>query len=254
MICREILEMIEQQMYIKKIQQLKDEEYSWTSGRESSKKYAEVHFKRHNKIISFCKKYKPGKKTRVLDIGRSNLSVLLSNYYSSLTTLGFDLADDDGGHRELSPIENCDHIVFDLNRSEFVEEWPAINEKFDLIVFSETVEHLPIAPEFVLLFLNSLLNKDGVLILTTPNAASIIKRRILLFGKNPFERIRFNLNNPGHFREYTKDEVIQFAKKTDYTIEYCKTINFALSKGMIYVPIIGLFGDFNCDIVAILRK
>lgn len=240
--------------YLRKIKLLKSKEYSWTSGNDSAIKYAEVHQKRHNRILSLCKKYMPDVENNILDVGRSNLSVLLSKHYKSLTTLGLGLEQDDGGHRELEPLEDHKHIVFDLNRSEYVNEWPICKEKFDLIVFSETIEHLPVAPEFPLLFLQSLLKKDGLLLLTTPNAASILKRRDLLFGTNPFERIRFNLNNPGHFREYTRKEILQLAISTNFKVEYCKTINFALSKSMLYIPILGFLGDFNCDIVAILRK
>lgn len=240
--------------YSEKIAKFKQEEYSWTSGNMSAAKYAEVHKKRHHKILTFCKKYRPEKNIEVLDIGRSNLSVLLAQYYNSLTTLGFDLMSDDGGHRELTPLEYCDHLIFDLNRSEHVNEWIKLDKQFDLIVFSETIEHLPIAPEYPLLFLKSLLKEDGILIITTPNAASIEKRRELLLGRNPFERIRFNLNNPGHFREYTKKEMIQLGKDTGFKIEYCNTLNFALSLSMYYIPVLGLFGDFNCDIVAVFRK
>ncbi len=240
--------------YFRIIKALKDKEYSWTSGNDSAVKYAEVHEKRHNKIVSLCKKYKSDVNINVLDVGRSNLSVLLSKYYKSLTTLGHGLDSDDGGHRELEPLEDNKHIVFDLNRSEYVNEWPVVDEKFDLIIFSETIEHLPVAPEYPLLFLQSLLKENGLLVLTTPNGASILKRMTLLFGENPFERIRFNLNNPGHFREYTRKEILHLAINTKFKVEYCKTTNFALSKSMLYIPMLGILGDFNCDIVAILRK
>lgn len=243
-----------QEVYFNKIKKLKDEEYSWTSGVDSSTQYAKIHLKRHKKILSLCKKLKPQKDINVLDIGRSNLSVILSEYYDSLTTMGFDLNNDDGGHREQKPLENIDHIVFDLNRSEYVNEWPSLEYKFDLIVFSETVEHLPVAPEFVMLFLRSILKDKGLLILTTPNATSIEKRKKMLFGENPFEKIRFNLNNPGHFREYTKREIMQLGKDIDFNVKLCKTVNFALSKSMLYIPFIGLFGDFNCDIIAVFEK
>jgi len=55
--------------------------------------------------------------------------------------------------------------------------------------------------------LSSLLKPGGILLVTAPNAAALSKRIKMLLGYNPFERIRFYLQNPGHFREYTLSEL-----------------------------------------------
>jgi hypothetical protein len=89
-----------------------------------------------------------------------------------VTSLGLPLENDDGGHREVNNISHLDHISFDLNKSDNIKLWPdEYANKFDLIIFSETIEHLHIAPEYCLNFLHYLLNNDsGKIILTTPNA------------------------------------------------------------------------------------
>jgi len=63
------------------------------------------------------------------------------------------------------------------------------------------------------------LNNGGRVILQTPNAVALHKRLKMLIGKNPYERIRENNSNPGHFREYTKKEIMEYAKNTGFKIK-----------------------------------
>jgi hypothetical protein len=66
-----------------------------------------------------------------------------------------------------------------------------------------------------LLLLSSLLREGGKIVLSTPNAAALHNRLRLLRGVNPFERIRYYDRNPGHFREYTADELRSMAEAAD---------------------------------------
>ena len=118
------------------------------------------------------------------------------------------------------------HIAFDLNTSIDVAGWPRDKVRFDLIVCAETIEHLHTPPEFALMMLGSLLKPDGLLLVTTPNACGITRRLKLLFGTNPFERIRYYSRNPGHFREYTRDEMIEMGGTVGLDVRECRTINF----------------------------
>jgi len=95
-----------------------------------------------------------------------------------------------------------------------------------LIVFSETIEHLYTSPQIVLAFLAKLLRPGpgaGILI-QTPNAASFWKRVRLLLGHNPYELIRTDRQNPGHFREYTMRELEDYAMQAGFRVwfrEHC---------------------------------
>lgn len=177
-----------------------------TCGIGSEKKYNEIHGARFDGILSLCKRYAPDSSARVLDIGRSRLSERLLRFYPNLQTLGFDLQSDDGGHRESNDMTLVPHIAFNLLDSSRVSSWPNCGS-FDLIVFSEVLEHIAIAPEYVLAMLASLLSDSGILICTTPNAAAFKKRIMLALGRNPYERLRFYALNPGHVREYTRNEL-----------------------------------------------
>jgi 2-polyprenyl-3-methyl-5-hydroxy-6-metoxy-1,4-benzoquinol methylase len=191
--------------------QLMKVEKAQTSSDASRQYYVDLHKERFADILQVCQSYVANPSARVLDVGRSEFTANLLKLYSNVTTLGIDLSTDDGGHREVSRLETVPHIAFDLLNSDQVDEWPE-SGAFDLIVLSEVLEHLSVAPEFVFAFLHSLLADSGILICTTPNAADVAKRVRLACGRNPFERLRLYSPNPGHIREYTRHELCQIAQ------------------------------------------
>lgn len=170
--------------------------------------YFKFHRKRYNYLLSLLKEY-VSLDSNILDIGRSPLTALLyKRGYKNLTTLGFPLSKT---HLDKKVPEMIPHIIFDLNDCKNREKWIKL-PKFDLIIFAEVLEHLHVAPEYVMEFLKSGLENGGYIILQTPNAVSIGKRLKMLFGIHPFEMIRKG-DDPGHIREYTKKELIQLGKK-----------------------------------------
>ena len=239
--------------YKKIIGELVENENLRTCGRKTVDLYAEHHKKRFSTTFNTCKKYIPNRKSNILDIGRSNLTSLLSDYYENVFSLGFDMKLDLGGHRENVTIKDVPHIVFDLNHSNDVDKWPNYPDKFDLIVFCETLEHISSAPEFILLMFKYLLKPNGKLILTTPNAVSFHKRVILLFGKNHIEKIRFNLLNPGDYRQYICEEIIEIATNCGLTITDCYNINFNKSKYGL-VRLIQKIPQLKDSIMAVISK
>lgn len=182
-----------------------------TCGEESRRNYLSMHQARFADILRLGRRFVPDSSARVLDVGRSELTAHLRGFYGDVHSLGLDPAADDGGHRELKAMDAVPHITFDLLRSDSVCEWPDCG-RFDLIVFSEVIEHLSIAPEYTLALLHALLTEKGVLICTTPNAVDIAKRLRMVSGRNPYERLRLYTLNPGHIREYTRQELCAIAE------------------------------------------
>lgn len=188
-----------------------DAEKANTCGEESRQFYLAMHQERFADILRLSRRYVPDPSGRVLDIGRSELTSYLSKFYKNVHSMGLDPNLDDGGHREVSSLDTVPHIVFDLLHADRVATWPSCGH-FDLIVFSEVIEHICLAPEYIFAALRSLLTDKGVLICTTPNAADIAKRLRLLMGRNPYERLRLYAMNPGHVREYTARELREIAE------------------------------------------
>lgn len=184
--------------------------------RIGSHDYRAYHRRRYSYILDLARSWRPERESSVLDVGRSPLSGMLLSHYAKVTTLGFPLEitatqpHDGGVAAGISGQKFATHIVYDLNDAQYGTPIPT-SEKFDLILFCETIEHVYTAPELVMFSLSQILAPDGLLICQTPNAASLDKRLQMLFGRNPFERIRVNRENPGHYREYTRGELCEIA-------------------------------------------
>jgi SAM-dependent methyltransferase len=173
-----------------------------------NKGYLAYHAPRFRFLLELVQQYLPRSATRALDIGPSPFSDLLRDRLTCpVDTLGLELEDAGQSGRV--------HHHADLNAPGSIQNTP---QRYDLIVFAEVLEHLHTSPAVVLAALRSLLTQDGILILQTPNAASFPKRLKLLAGWNPYELIRVDQSNPGHFREYTLSELLRYAEQTNLEV------------------------------------
>lgn len=156
--------------------------------------YVRTHARRYALLLDIVRDLNPGK---ILVVGPSYESALLREAFpaAAVNTLGwFD-------HR--FPLrEGEQHTEFDLTGAEYPEL-----ELHDLIVCAEVIEHLHVSPVPVLRFLADALAPGGRLVLQTPNATALPKRLHMLLGRNPYEPIRNEPSNPGHFHEYTVTEL-----------------------------------------------
>ena len=136
---------------------------------------------------------------RILDVGRSRCTSLLHETFGApVDNLGFD--------PEGPTPEGCSYR-FDLNDAQHPDRWRTDLPPYSIVVLAEVLEHLYTAPSLVLRFVASLIEPGGRLVLQTPNALSLAKRVKPWLGIHPYERIRENPENPGHFREYTAREL-----------------------------------------------
>jgi hypothetical protein len=148
---------------------------------------------------------------RLLDVGRSPLTEMIAGRTGRpVDSLGFE--------PDASLPSGRQHR-FDLNDAQHRERWRLDLGPYDVIVLAEVIEHLYTAPELVLAYLRELLVPGGLLFVQTPNAAALWKRRMLLRGKNPYERIRLDPGDPGHFREYTAAELREILAAAGFAVE-----------------------------------
>jgi SAM-dependent methyltransferase len=169
-------------------------------GSSPNRGYEAFHRPRFDFLLGVLESHLPKSNARVLDIGRSPLTSLLAEKLAvRVDCLGLE---PDG-----SLPEGGRQYCFDLNDTQHRERWRLALGPYDVVVFAEVIEHLHTAPELVLAYLHELLVPGGLLLVQTPNAVSLRKRVKLAMGLNPFERIRVDISNPGHFREYTAGEL-----------------------------------------------
>lgn len=95
----------------------------------------------------------------------------------------------------------------DLNN----ESLPWDDSTFDIVIFSEVMEHLLISPLSPLMEMARVLKNGGYLIITTPNAASFAHIVFLLSGRHFMPELEDTVMTAdpdiGHIREYTLNEI-----------------------------------------------
>lgn len=179
-------------------------------------RYWSLHRQRFEWVGEFaCRNAPDNEDYRLLDVGNSFQTVLLKELlpYSQVDTIGFY-------DYRFSAGEASSHMEMDLNDAYYPEKWPKLQgEGYDLIVFAEVLEHLYTSPEQVFNCLRTLLRSGGRILVQTPNAAALKKRLKLLRGKNPYEQIRLERTNPGHFRELTVGDLKRYADKCGLEVE-----------------------------------
>jgi SAM-dependent methyltransferase len=186
-----------------------------TSAGEKDRKpnagYVAFHRPRFAFLLQILRENLGGQNRRILDIGRSHLTGMIGR--------GLNIHVDSLGLEPDEELSTGRHYCFDLNDTQYPDRWRGGLPQYDVVVFAEVIEHLYTAPELVLKFLWQLLVPGGLLLLQTPNAVSLGKRVKLALGANPFERIRADRLNPGHFREYTLQELIDILRCSQFSVE-----------------------------------
>jgi trans-aconitate methyltransferase len=192
-----------------------DSRFSSRSIRGADRGYTAYHAPRFAHVLDTLAHHGLSAESRVLDIGRSRLTELIHERFGcQVDSLGFGPD---------APTPEGRHFSFDLNRSQRREYWRSDLPRYDAIVMAEVIEHLYTAPQLVLAFLRTLLAPGGLLLIQTPNAADLTRRIKLILGRNPYEMIRTDDTNPGHFREYTRAELRQLAEAAGLTVERMQT-------------------------------
>jgi SAM-dependent methyltransferase len=180
--------------------------------------YHAFHAPRYAYVLAVLARQHVNAASRVLDIGSSRLTDLIHQRFGCrVDSLGF------GPDRTL---ERGRHFELDLNRTQDPASCREDLPTYDVVVMAEVLEHLHTAPQLVLRFVRRLLAPGGLLVLQTPNAAGISKRVKLLFGRNPFDAIREDPSDPGHFREYTLAELAALACQAGFRVERTTTASY----------------------------
>jgi trans-aconitate methyltransferase len=175
--------------------------------------YLRTHRRRYAVLLALVESLAP---RRVLVVGPSFESALLRERFPDATVNTLGWLD----HR--FPLREGErHVELDLNAHEHPEL-----EQHDVVVCCEVIEHLHVPPSPVLRFLATGLVPGGHLVLQTPNATALPKRIRMLLGRNPYEPIRSEPGNPGHFHEYTVPELRAAVEGAGLEITRLLTANY----------------------------
>lgn len=173
--------------------------------------YDDMHKRRYQILMAYCRRFIPNRDSRVLEIGASGFTRALAERYPNLDVLG--LAEDRDYFTEF-PLAEENFIPFDLSKTQFPELWIETRQ-YNAIVYAEVIEHLFCPPESSLQFLAEQLLPGGVIVCQTPNGLSLEKRLRMAAGFPPFDRI-----GAKHFREFSREELYDAGQAASLAVEH----------------------------------
>ncbi|MBN1846920.1 MAG: class I SAM-dependent methyltransferase [Sedimentisphaerales bacterium] len=112
---------------------------------------------------------------------------------------------------------------------------PLADASFDVILFTEILEHIFAPPTEILRELFRILRPGGTLILSVPNLATLVRRIKFLFGRSPLdppdEQMKLDwVHGHGHIREYTRQEIIGLLRNCHFRIDRCEYLESATDR------------------------
>lgn len=154
---------------------------------------------RYQAIIQECAALLDDEPRSVLDIGGGQHALLLKVLYGDKVTV----ADLPGPHLEYLRSLGVETVHWNLcsNEQPFVR-------RFDLVIFSEVIEHLPVPAHQVFARIRQALKPRGVLVCTTPNLYRLRNVVYMIMGKRIYDYFRIETNRGlGHVIEYSSDHL-----------------------------------------------
>ncbi|MGI5841290.1 MAG: class I SAM-dependent methyltransferase [Patescibacteria group bacterium] len=189
-----------------------------------NKKYYDIHINRFSFILNTVKNLKLPPQSQVLDVG-----CYPPHLFNSFLELGFQVKGVSSSHETIKAKN-----IYPINIE--TDNLPFEDNSFDLIVFSEVLEHLIEYPSLFFNEVSRVLKKNGYFLLTTPNALRTQNIFLLLLKQNIYPpldqfkstKLASHTIYHRHNREYTLSELINiFPKNIMTTIKASCFISFS---------------------------
>jgi SAM-dependent methyltransferase len=127
--------------------------------------------------------------------------------------------DEGEGEQFLDNPESGEHLRFNFTHHN-IDACPLpFDEKFDVILFCEVLEHLTIDPMRALLHIKNALQENGYLILSTPNVNRLENVARIISGSNIYDPYSGYGYYGRHNREYNKHELFTLLNHLGFEVE-----------------------------------
>lgn len=158
----------------------------------------------------------------VLDIGTTPFTFFLKESFPSYAIATLDKTDHMKNRCDLARIR---HRSCDLDDGII----PFKNESFDVVIFTEVLEHVFCPPSKIMWEVRRVLRPSGLLILSVPNIAKLTNRLKLLLGRQilqgpELQMKKEGIHGHGHIHEYTKEEIVSICKYSGLEVIKSKII------------------------------
>lgn len=161
--------------------------------------YYNSHLERIKESLYILKPYLKNIKN-ILNIGYSDFDIFLKDYFKNSNV--YYLIPE---QKNINIKEN-NYIKGNICSTDF-----NLKNKYDLIIFTEVLEHLFCDDDIVLENIKKIMSFGGLLLISVPNALTFSHRLNVLTGKNIYWNKKDIINGVyggyGHIREYTVEEI-----------------------------------------------
>jgi len=147
---------------------------------------------------------------KLLDIGCGDGTITQEFKKLGFQTFGFDTAPD--------PLASAREKGIEVAEGNWESGLPYENESFDVIFAGEAIEHVFDVTKF-LSEISRVLKSNGILVVTTPNLASLEDRFKFLFGKNPTHATPIHEYLQYHIRPFTKDSLKKSMQRCGFRVQ-----------------------------------
>jgi len=146
-----------------------------------------------------------------------------------------------------------------LRKYEFMEDEIKTLGAFNLLLFLEVIEHIPLPAVEVLERLRGGILPGGYLLLTTPNLPSLRNRLTVLRGRSPLgEFLRYPEGSFSHLREYDLPEILDAFRRSGFEIVRAELVtvgHYAVRlRGLIYRTLVNLVPGWREKIFVLARR
>ncbi len=182
---------------------------------DNEKEYFQIHISRYQYILNQVKNLYPNPKgLKSLDIG-----CYPPHIFDSLNNMGFETYGISSLH-EKSQRPNVSALNIESDKLPFESNY------FDLIIFTEVLEHLKTDPTDLFKEIKRVLKPNGAFIITTPNAVRSQNIFRILTGKNIYfsiDQLKNSDEKSGtiyhrHNREFTLNEILELLNQSGLKI------------------------------------
>lgn len=191
-------------------------------------------------IADVMTRFAPGPKVRIFDVGCFNgyVSLLFKLLGYQVTGTDVCLLEE---HRTLFQAAEIEFVCSNMNDLNPFEKLAA--ESVDVVIIAQVIEHILNYPLGLIRGLAELMRPGGVMILTTPNPATVqgavrlIKGNSLLWGTRDFidepkiEGGRIISKGDIHYREYTSAELCHMLTGAGLHVEQERYLGLGNSRG-----------------------
>jgi len=167
--------------------------------------YYDFHIKRVNETLKLVNPYIKGIND-ILNIGYSDFDEYIKDYFNR--DISYLIPESILDNK----IKNNKFIIGDICDINF-----KINHRYDLVIFTEVLEHLLQDDETVMMNIKKLVRPGGFLLISVPNALTFSNRVKVITGKNIYwskkDIIKGVYGGYGHIREYSASEIKELVGK-----------------------------------------